>query len=815
MPQIFVGLPATDREALVEALVHFLASTGTAKQEKPDKKLIGTGKELYQKIGCVVCHGTRDAAGGQEKVFATTLPLGDLKAKYTLASLRAFLENPHKTRPSGRMPLLLNAKEAQEIANYLIQGSNYASPGSNLAYAYYEGRWDQLPDFDKLTPNATGITGGFDVTVARQANNMAMRFEGYLKIEKEGDYRFHVNSDDGSKLWLDGKIVVSNDGIHAPTTASGEVKLTKGMHKLVTGVFNAGGGVELGVEIEGPGIGRQSANAFLFLTPEGNPSPKTVVKKAEDAPLEIQPALVAKGRLLFGYLACASCHQLNDGKRIDSTLKATPLKKLKNEGGCLAPMPKQGSPWFALDPTQRTALAAALTAPAASTPSPAETLARTLTTFNCYACHERGKLGGPLEALNTAFTTSQPEMGDEARIPPSLNGVGAKLNPEYLRQLLDKGAHDRPYMHTRMPGFGNDNVGALVALFNNLDPPESAPKVKLSQTPQKVKAEARQLIGGTNLACIKCHTFAGNKAEGVQGMDMTIMAKRLKHDWYHNYMLNPSKYRPGTRMPAAWPERQVMLPKFFGGSVDQQIEGIWVYLSEGNKALLPVGMKKQSIPLIPTSEAIVYRNFIEGAGPRGIAVGYPEQAHLAFDANNLRLAMLWQGPFIDASRHWTDRGVGFEGPLGDNILNLPTSVSFAALSKDNEPWPTKSAKDLPGYHFQGYRLSKDQRPTFLYTAAGAKVEDFPNAVITKEHAGIRRTLVLSVPPETGPLFFRAVEGTSIKPLGDGWFQINGEWKMRIEAAAPPQVRQANGRMELLVPVRFENGRAQIVQEFQW
>ena len=141
-------------------------------------------------------------------------------------------------------------------------------------------------------------------------------------------------------------------------------------------------------------------------------------------------------------------------------------------------------------------------------------------------------------------------------------------------------------------------------------------------------------------------------------------------------------------------------------------------------------MNKQSIPLVPTTEAIIYRNFIQGAGPRAIGVGFPEHANLAFDANEIRLAMIWQGAFIDARRHWTDRGVGFEPPLGDNILHLPAGVSFFVLAKPEEPWPTKSAKEL-GYKFKGYRLTDDQRPTFLYSFNDIKIEDTPNAVETK------------------------------------------------------------------------------------
>lgn len=816
MPQLFAGQSEQERQQNVEALVHFLATTGAPKQEKPERKLVASGFDLYHKVGCVACHGTRKPSGEPDKLFTGSVPLGDLKAKYHLGSLRAFLQNPQHARPSGRMPTLLTAKEAAEVANYLLQGIAYKSPDDNLKYTYYEGQWTELPNFDKLKPVATGQAGGFDVSLARRQNDFAMKFEGFLKIDRDGVYNFHLTSDDGSKLWIDDKLVVSNDGIHAPTTKTGSAQLKKGMHKLTAGVFNAGGGVELDVRIEGPGIGQQPIGPYVFLTPEGKPAAKKVAGKAE-GPLQIDQKLVARGRELFTTVGCANCHQLKLGNPLESKLKPPALAQLKPAGGCLAPLPPAGLPRYQLDDRQRTALAAAIKAPLpAKGLTVQESIGQTLTAFNCYACHERGKFGGPTEELNPYFKTAQPEMGDEGRLPPTLTGVGSKLNPVYLRHILDKGAHDRPYMFTRMPGFGNDNVGHLVTLFANADPDEKAPKVALEQKPAKVLAEARHLVGAKALGCIKCHTFAGNKAEGVQGIDMMLMAKRLKHDWFHNYLLNPNKYRPGTRMPAAWPDGQVMVPKVLGGEAHKQIEGVWVYLSAGNKALLPLGLKKQSIPLVPTGEAIVYRNFVEGAGPRAIAVGYPENAHLAFDANNLRLAMIWQGAFIDAARHWTDRGVGYEPPLGDNILHLPTTVSFAVLAKDNEPWPTKSARELPSYEFLGYKLSKDRRPTFLYTVQGVQVEDFPTAVPGKSQSGIRRELSLTA-PDGGKdnLFFRAAEGQKIEPLEGGWYRVNGEWRVKVEANAEPRIRQSNGRAELLVPVRFDKGRARITQEFQW
>src|SRR5262249_10191587 len=158
-------------------------------------------------------------------------------------------------------------------------------------------------------------------------------------------------------------------------------------------------------------------------------------------------------------------------------------------------------------------------------------------------------------------------------------------------------------------------------------------------------------------------------------------------------------------------------------------------------------------------------NFLAGAGPRAIGVGYPEKAHLAFDANGMRLAMIWQGAFIDAARHWSGRGEGFEPPLGDNLLHLPTGPTFAVLTRADEPWPTKPAKEL-GYKFGGYRLSSDQRPTFLYSFNDVRVEDFPNALATDDKSApiIYRTLTLTADRPPQNLWLRAAVASKIEPV---------------------------------------------------
>jgi mono/diheme cytochrome c family protein len=825
MPDVLAGLSGPERARKVEELVHFLATTGALKHERPENKLIAPGRELYHRVGCVACHGTRDAPGNTARKLPTTVPLGEPKAKYSLSSLAAFLQNPHATRPAGRMPALLDAKEARAVANYLLQGIAFKTPPPNLAYAYYEGSWDRLPDLDKLKPVAKGKATDFDLSLARRPNDMAMRFEGYLRIEREGNYRFHLTSDDGSKLFLDGQLAVSNDGIHPPSTASQVVRLTKGVHKLVAAVFNAGGGVELQVDMEEPGLGRQHVGPLLTLTPEGNPKPPAAAEQKDEDDFAIDPALAERGRQAFASVGCASCHTLHRGGRLVSPqLRARPLAKLNPEGGCLAPAPK-GAPVYHLSGPQRQALTTGIQSLAAAPAAPAapEVIARTFTALNCYACHQRAKVGGVEEAWDPQFTTKEPEMGDEGRIPPALDGVGAKLNPDYLRKVLTAGAHDRPYMRTRMPGFGPDNAGRLAKALEAADTLAPVPRVSFTQSLARVKAHARRMVGAVppdlggadSLGCIKCHTFNGHKAEGVQGIDLTLMPKRVRRDWFHRYVVDPQKFRPGTRMPSSWPGGQSFLTDTLGGDTRKQIEAIWVYLSDGPRAQLPLGMRKQFLALVPQKEAILYRNFLEGSGPRAIGVGYPEKAHLAFDANDLRLATIWQGAFLDATRHWTDRGAGFEPPLGDNIVHLPAGVAFAVLEKENDPWPSKSARDL-GYRFRGYRLTPDQRPTFLYALGGVQVEDFPNAVAGKPAPSLRRTLTLTAERPVKGLWFRAAAADKVEALPNGWYRVNGgEYRIRIESGAPPVIRRSGGKQELLVPVRFENNWARLVEEIVW
>jgi predicted alpha/beta superfamily hydrolase len=93
------------------------------------------------------------------------------------------------------------------------QSSDNLKPG--LKYSYYEGVWDSVPDFSKLTPKKTGITDKLDLSFALKQDSFGVQFEGYLHITKKDLYYLWIVSDDGSKTYLNNTLLFDNDGLHS------------------------------------------------------------------------------------------------------------------------------------------------------------------------------------------------------------------------------------------------------------------------------------------------------------------------------------------------------------------------------------------------------------------------------------------------------------------------------------------------------------------------------------------------------------------------------------------------------------------------
>src|SRR5260370_38705606 len=108
------------------------------------------------------------------------------------------------------------------------------------------------------------------------------------------------------------------------------------------------------------------------------------------------------------------------------------------------------------------------------------------------------------------------------------------------------------------------------------------------------------------MGCITCHTFAGHKSLGIPAMDLTVMTRRLKRNWFHRYLLDPASLRPGTRMPGFWPEGKSARPDILRGATDRQITAIWALLSNGTEAGLREGLICGRFEPAGSTEAATY-----------------------------------------------------------------------------------------------------------------------------------------------------------------------------------------------------------------
>ena len=154
--------------------------------------------------------------------------------------------------PSSGHTLLINAT-----------AENVPEPSATVVYEYYEGEWDQLPEFDNLTPVSTGQADNFSIGAAQQDDNFGFRFTANLTLSQAGTYTFFTTSDDGSQLFIDGQMVVDNDGLHGNKEEEGSINLAAGDHEVVVTYFEKGGGSSLFVQIDGPSLEKQSLHSLL------------------------------------------------------------------------------------------------------------------------------------------------------------------------------------------------------------------------------------------------------------------------------------------------------------------------------------------------------------------------------------------------------------------------------------------------------------------------------------------------------------------------------------------------------------------------
>jgi mono/diheme cytochrome c family protein len=800
MPDPWGSLTAPDRLERAEAIASYLAYADSGADGEPKSTLDGRafagwseqGKELYHSIGCVACH---PASEGNATNFSTTAGLGDPSKKYTLNSLADFLMHPQHVRSGLRMPGLSGTRqEAVKIAAYLLGDSVTLHQSAKVAREIYQGEFAEMPDFDKLTPIKTDLSDGFKIDDLELKENYAVRFRGKYEVLEAGKIDFMLTCDDGAWLRVDDQ-VLEFWRVGPMEEKRQSLDLKPGIHDVEVRYFQLGGQIGLKVEVDDPQVGRADLANLIM---DGQPKAPTQVSRDQFQPRRDQ---VTKGKKLFVDTGCVHCHvmQTSDNQQLSKPNKQiTSLAVADPSKGCLAAKVPDGLPNFQLTPTQRSAIATALQSRRQDKPKSSDQRLQHLTmaALNCYACHRRGEFGGPEPTRNDRFVSTVPEMGEEGRLPPNLDGVGDKLRDDYLANLLQNGAHERPYMKVRMPAYQNETLAEFQRSLVRTDRQSEAAPFQSNASDEKLASQGRLCVGSAGLSCVKCHRFGDQAGTGIGAIDMLKMPTRLRRDWFTRYLMDPTKYRPGTRMPNSFPEGVSALKTLYDGKPEPQINAMWHYLSQGSSAKEPVGLKGDSILLAASDRPRIHRNFFKDVSPRGIAVAYPANLNLIWDADRMSLAKIWKNSFIDAALPWVGRGQGANEPIGDSVVNFEKDGSLARLETIHSPWPTEPARQR-GDQFRGYKLDAQGNPEFLYRTSGLDVSDrivTGNNVAESNASSLRpdrliRTLTLRIAASpadrsaqaTGELVWRIAQG-KIESLGKNHFLMNDQVEIKVDGA---------------------------------
>jgi mono/diheme cytochrome c family protein len=544
---------------------------------------------------------------------------------------------------------------------------------------------------------------------------------------------------------------------------------------------------------------REATDLARYLTRESAPKdaqPRPARKLAEDAFARVDPrpaertafaklpddkAWLSLGERLTLEKRCNACHKIEPCGKPFAQLRAdADFDKIKEpnlqRGGCLAEQPMGADvPQFGFTPDQRRALQAFLTQETSGRNSraPPHDVRVALQRFQCLACHQRDGQGGLTSELTDQLRKFESAENAEAVSPPPLTGTGAKLTTSWLRKVLVEGGRARPWMGLRMPHFGAANVGHLpeaLAACDGIDDSRAAPAALNSISPTHVEADVnagKLLVGKKAFGCIGCHDIAGVPSSGTRGPDLASMNQRVRYDWYRRWLVQPQKMQPGTRMPTVFQEGRTLLDEVLQGSATKQADAMWSYLALGPTLPLPEGLDPpKGLVLTVKDRPVILRTFMPDAGSKAIAVGYPQQVSMAYDAAECRVAYAWSGNFLNAGPVWNDRGGNPAKVLGTRFWEAPRGFPWFFTQLNDSPDvagqtanPAFGASPPEGraytglvrLHNTGYRTNpSDGSPVFtsevtLEDGSTARLEETAAPLRSEAGVGLRRTFKLSVP----------------------------------------------------------------------
>jgi hypothetical protein len=102
----------------------------------------------------------------------------------------------------------------------------------------------RFSEFDALAPIYTTSLGVYSrfftlgiPGVTNRTEWFGVNYWGVFGVDRPGKYQFDLLSDDGAKVYVDSKLIVSDDALHSPQASRGKVQLDAGAHDIRISYF--------------------------------------------------------------------------------------------------------------------------------------------------------------------------------------------------------------------------------------------------------------------------------------------------------------------------------------------------------------------------------------------------------------------------------------------------------------------------------------------------------------------------------------------------------------------------------------------------
>jgi cbb3-type cytochrome oxidase cytochrome c subunit/mono/diheme cytochrome c family protein len=202
---------------------------------------------------------------------------------------------------------------------------------------------------------------------------------------------------------------------------------------------------------------------------------------------------------------------------------------------------------------------------------------------NCQGCHIlEGEGGDILEWIAQREGKSIEEIRGLG--PPMLQAEGKRVQPAWLFGFLKQPSPIRPWIKVRMPTFEFDDAQAtaLTRYFAAADrvPFPFETRVERALPPAELAA-ARRLASPDYLDCFTCHQQGARKPQGPPegwAPDLALAHDRLRADWIVEWLQDPQRLLPGTRMPTYFADENSGPDDLLGGDEHRQIRVLTDYI---------------------------------------------------------------------------------------------------------------------------------------------------------------------------------------------------------------------------------------------